>query len=117
MMPPEDVQLAVSEAIYSVCGLLSFGVTLVVSARLHVRWSWTGAIAPYLILYAASVVTTFGRGTLRVIAIGMVGLALGCCRCLVIVDRGRAGLHVIELAICAAWWLVAGALEPLRHHK
>src|SRR5215472_458983 len=108
-MPPEDVQEAVSGAIYAVCGVLSFGVTAVVSVRLHVRWSWTGAIAPYLVLYAASVVTTFGRGTLRLIAFCMVGLALGCCICLVIVDRGRAGLYIIALAIYAAWWFVAGA--------
>lgn len=118
-MPPDDVQEAVRGLIYGACFVLSFGVTLVVSARLHVRWSWTGAIAPYLVLYAASLFTTFSRGMLRSLAYCMVGLALGCCICLVLVDHGRTGVYIIGLglAIFAAWWPVAGALEPLRHHK
>jgi hypothetical protein len=116
-MPPEDVREAKIGLIYVVCAALSFGVTFDVSARLHVRWSWTGAIVPYLVLYAASLVLTFSRGTLRSVAYCMVGLALGCCLCLAYVDRSREGLYIIGLAIFAAWYLVAGALEPLRHHK
>jgi hypothetical protein len=116
-MPPEDGRGAVTQAIYILCGTIGFSVTAVASARLYVRWSWTGAIAPYLVLYAASVVTTFGRGRPRLIAICMVGLALGCCICLVIVDRGRAGLYIIGLAIYAAWWFVAGALLSLRYDR
>jgi hypothetical protein len=118
-MPPEDVRGAVSEASYILCWTIGFSVTAVASSRLHVRWSWTGAgaVAPYLVLYVASLVTTFGRGRPRLIAICMVGLALGWCICLVIVDRGRAGLYIIGLAIFAAWWFVAGALLSLRHDK
>jgi hypothetical protein len=79
---------------------------MVVDRMVVDRWH-----CPYLVLYAASVVTVFSRGTLRLIAYCMVGLALGCCMCLVIVDRGRAGLYIIGLAVVAAWWFVAAALS------
>jgi hypothetical protein len=113
MSRPQEVDQAIGIG----CGVLSFGITFVASARLHASWSLGAAANPFSVLFVATLVFTIGNEVSKPIALYLGNLSLGCCMALLVVDQRHLRVYVVGLAIFVVLFFVGAAIEQLRSRR